>query len=390
MSKKEIKEGDVVVVLEQNFYQKHPIGFIGQVYEFENRVCKVSSYNYYVNGNGKESKHDVSKLRLATPEEKEKYLLEVARREYPEGTEYISAFSANGINPQKVVSTLNYSYDMITDGNGGAVYCQGKWAKKITQKGVSTELTELPRFWCVKIDEDVAKWVTKNTCNSISEINTWSFIGRDRSLSGNYIWNMAHTVKSFNEKLTEITKQQFLKWVVGEESDFNSYKSIPITESLNIKEKPDPKHPYLYKGQRWYTEWDDELAKWMKPEGWYRKHYYIGMDKVLGSRFNGSNNYETFQGMHFINASDLKQYFINNNKTESNEQSKSIKSKCPNESVSRRSTTERHEIQIGGRGEGLVTSSRTRSRRSVEIGTGVRPKGEGLHTRRRVARLVEI
>lgn len=78
----------------------------------------------------------------------------------------------------------------------------------------------------------------------------------------------------------------------------------------------------------------------------------------------------------------ISKYNNNNNESEN--------SKRVNESESRRTSSGRFDIQIGGCGNGLSTSNRKRKVRSVEIGKGQRSSGEGLCVRRRTQRTITV
>jgi hypothetical protein len=56
----------------------------------------------------------------------------------------------------------------------------------------------------------------------------------------------------------------------------------------------------------------------------------------------------------------------------------------------RRSSETRFQISFGRCGEGLKTSNRERKRRSIEIGKGQKPKGEGLCAWRRTPRTIKF
>ena len=74
-------------------------------------------------------------FRHATPQEKEKYLLDKANRDYPKGTEYMDATNP-ATDKEQVKKALRYfdTLELISDSCGGAVYCEGKWAEKIERQ----------------------------------------------------------------------------------------------------------------------------------------------------------------------------------------------------------------------------------------------------------------
>ena len=74
-------------------------------------------------------------LRLATPEEIKAHLIEEAkRRGLVMGVKYFSA-DGNNFEARQIKGDFYYcNNDMLTDGWGGCVYCQGKWAEIIKQE----------------------------------------------------------------------------------------------------------------------------------------------------------------------------------------------------------------------------------------------------------------
>ena len=74
-------------------------------------------------------------MRHATPQEKEKYLMDKANREYPKGTKYFSAY-IDCLEEEQYVSGY-FEYDSLDNAiydKGMAVYFDGKWAEKIERQ----------------------------------------------------------------------------------------------------------------------------------------------------------------------------------------------------------------------------------------------------------------
>ena len=71
--------------------------------------------------------------RHATKDEIKSHLRKIAEEKYPIGTKY---FSVPDSYREQVKGTFKYyiDEDNLTDGYGGSVYCQGKWAEIIPSK----------------------------------------------------------------------------------------------------------------------------------------------------------------------------------------------------------------------------------------------------------------
>lgn len=82
---------------------------------------------------------------------------------------------------------------------------------------------------------------------------------------------------------------------------------------------------------------------------------------------------------------DLENIILTNQKQSKNEQSTAV-----NDNVSERSPRSEQSISLGRCGDGFIPQSRKSDTRSITIGTGTRPKGKGIHTTRKPARLVNI
>jgi hypothetical protein len=104
-------------------------------------------------------------IRLATPEEVSKSLLEEAHKMYPKGTSYVSV--SNQQHKCIVKGELIYyklDNDRITDGFGGCVYLDGQWATILEQKPEIT-ISEYEG----KYDNDIVKF---GTCTKVHK-NKW-------------------------------------------------------------------------------------------------------------------------------------------------------------------------------------------------------------------------
>lgn len=101
----------------------------------------------------------------------------------------------------------------------------------------SEELTELPEMWCIKANDnnikvlyDFASTRTGSICTSITANYYYCFLTSSRENEFSYLKETLH----FDNEYTEITTEQFKKWVLKEEIDWDKPQFLINNTNDNI------------------------------------------------------------------------------------------------------------------------------------------------------------
>jgi hypothetical protein len=203
-------------------------------------------------------------------------LIEEAKRRYPVGTKFKPAHIPNmsivytikgfDINTKLPSYIWNYSIEEKKE-TEPVLWDSGRWAEIVSTPEVKAEeLTSLPEKWCIDLsDREVFNVVKKyfNTCWAFCNQGFATSDGVDR----NHWW--VSSDKSIHDYYTEITFDQFKKWVL-KESDTLKMKDLVVGE-------------IYYGGFSYIT----------KKDGWIFK-YKADELKVDSWHFNGGSHSHDF------------------------------------------------------------------------------------------------
>lgn len=136
--KSTIKVGDIVVVTKQISGNRVSVGSVVKIVEIDDSSIPYKTEDYYKLYEWGLSYSWCNDVRLATQEEINEALLNEAKRRYPIGTHFKSAYKPN--YPRTYTVEKDY-YSWYRDGNivvnhkmGPSIYCNGNWAEIVESK----------------------------------------------------------------------------------------------------------------------------------------------------------------------------------------------------------------------------------------------------------------
>ena len=169
--------------------------------------------NKYWSYRGLEQEFDPNPIE--DKEEKEMTIEEIqeeCKKRFPIGCTFRNTVGQEHVLVQdKTVYNIPFKRNIVVASESqGCLYCEGKWAELVSLPE-KQELTSLPEKWCIKPNQDTWK-----------EIFKWADFSWTWHTGNKYVsYKKTHNkYKTFNfEEYTEITFEQFKKWVLKKEQE---------------------------------------------------------------------------------------------------------------------------------------------------------------------------